>query len=63
MPRGITNSVFLRTSTTTCDIFIMALGFLDPKQGISPEELIESVSPWFIDAETVWWRKFVMGFR
>ncbi|KAF2655896.1 hypothetical protein K491DRAFT_598045 [Lophiostoma macrostomum CBS 122681] len=63
MPRGITNNVFSRTSLTTCDIFIMALGLLESKQGISPEEFVDSLSPWFIDAETVWWRKFVMGFR
>ncbi|KAF2473401.1 uncharacterized protein BDR25DRAFT_218204 [Lindgomyces ingoldianus] len=61
MPHGITNSVFVRTTLTTCDVFILALGLLDPKAMVSPEQLIESATPWFIDAETMWWRKFGMG--
>jgi hypothetical protein len=36
----------------------MALPFLEPRHMMSPEELIEGVKPWFLDAETVWWRKF-----
>ncbi|KAF2178790.1 hypothetical protein K469DRAFT_598295 [Zopfia rhizophila CBS 207.26] len=58
---GITNSVFIRTTLTTCDVFVLALGFLDPKAMISPEQLIESAAPWFLDAETVWWRRFAMN--
>lgn len=30
---------------------------------MSPEQLIESASPWFLDAETVWYRKFMIGLR
>jgi hypothetical protein len=63
MPHGITSAVFVRTTLTTCDVFILALGFLEASQMMSPEQLIESAAPWFIDAETVWWRRFVMGFR
>jgi hypothetical protein len=29
----------------------------------SPEEFIESARPWFLDAETVWWRKVWMDCR
>ncbi|KAF1841911.1 uncharacterized protein K460DRAFT_262631, partial [Cucurbitaria berberidis CBS 394.84] len=58
MPHPISNSVFARTSLTTCDVFIMALGYMDARTMPSPEQLIESASPWFLDAETVWWRKF-----
>jgi hypothetical protein len=29
----------------------------------SPEEFIESVRPWFLDAETVWWRKVWLDCR
>jgi hypothetical protein len=58
MPHGISAASFSRTSFTTCDVFIMALPFLEPRHMMSPEELIEGVKPWFLDAETVWWRKF-----
>jgi hypothetical protein len=61
MPHGITNAAFARTTLTTCDIFVLAVGFLDPTAAITPEQLVECVSPWFIDAETVWWRSFTMG--
>lgn len=61
MPHPISNCVFARTSLTTCDVFIMALGYLDAHNMPSPEQFTESVSPWFLDAETVWWRKFWMG--
>ncbi|KAF1959713.1 hypothetical protein CC80DRAFT_406533 [Byssothecium circinans] len=61
MPHHITNAAFARTSITTCDVFIMALGYLDPRVMMSPEQLVESVSPWYLDAETVWWRKFVLA--
>ncbi|KAF2712669.1 hypothetical protein K504DRAFT_372299 [Pleomassaria siparia CBS 279.74] len=63
MPHGITSAVFVRTSLTTCDVFIMALGYMDARATMSPEQFIESTSPWFLDAETVWWRKFAMEFR
>ncbi|KAF2792582.1 hypothetical protein K505DRAFT_246348 [Melanomma pulvis-pyrius CBS 109.77] len=63
MPHNIASSVFVRTTLTTCDVFILALGFLDAKNMITPEQLIESAAPWFIDAETVWWRRVAMGFR
>jgi|TARA_R110002003_G_scaffold290_7_gene18581 hypothetical protein len=63
MPHGIANAVFARTSFTTCDVFIMALPYLKPHQMISPEELIEAAKPWFLDAETVWWRKVWMDCR
>lgn len=63
MPHGIANAVFARTSFTTCDVFIMALPYLDPQNMMSPDELIESAKPWFLDAETVWWRKFWMDCR
>jgi hypothetical protein len=39
----------------------MALAHLDPRAALSPEEFIAAVSPWFLDAETVWWRKFLNG--
>jgi hypothetical protein len=61
MRHGLTNASFTRTTLTTCDIFVLAVGFLDPNAGITPEQLIECVRPWFIDAETVWWRRFTMG--
>jgi hypothetical protein len=63
MPNHITSGAFARTSITTCDVFILALGYLDTRTTatMSPEQLIESVSPWFLDAETVWWRKFMIG--
>jgi len=57
MPHGISSAVFCRTSFTTCDVFLMALAHVAPRKMPSPEELIESVGPWFLDAETVWWRK------
>lgn len=64
MPHHITRAAFARTSLTTCDVFIMAVGYLDNTRiTMSPEQLIESVSPWFLDAETVWWRKFMLGLR
>lgn len=63
MPGHITSAAFARTSLTTCDVFILALGYLDARSTMSPEQLIESVSPWFLDAETVWWRKFMIGLR
>ncbi|KAH7380777.1 hypothetical protein BKA66DRAFT_512776 [Pyrenochaeta sp. MPI-SDFR-AT-0127] len=63
MPHPISNCIFARTSLTTCDVFIMALGYMDAATMPSPEQLIESASPWFLDAETVWWRKFLMGAR
>ncbi|KAF1828411.1 hypothetical protein BDW02DRAFT_240173 [Decorospora gaudefroyi] len=63
MPHHITNSVFARTSLTTCDVFIMALEHVDPRAMPSPEDLIRAASPWFLDAETVWWRRFLMGAR
>jgi hypothetical protein len=61
MPHHITNCVFARTSLTTCDVFVMALAHLDPRTTPSPEEFIAATSPWFLDAETVWWRKFLNG--
>ncbi|KAF2645025.1 hypothetical protein P280DRAFT_185816 [Massarina eburnea CBS 473.64] len=61
MPHHITNAAFARTSITTCDVFIMALGYLDARVMMSPEQFVESVSPWYLDEETVWWRKFVIG--
>jgi hypothetical protein len=63
MPHGITNSAFVRTSLTTCDVFVMSLKYLEPERYMSPEEFAESVSPWFIDSETVWWRCFVVSVR
>jgi hypothetical protein len=63
MPHGIASAVFARTSFTTCDVFIMALPYLDPLRSPSPEELIEAARPWFLDAETVWCRKFWMNCR
>jgi hypothetical protein len=63
MPHHITSAAFVRTSITTCDVFIIALGYLDTRANMSPEQLVESVSPWFLDAETVWWRKFMIGLR
>lgn len=63
MPHYISHSAFARTSLTTCDVLIMALCYLDAKSMLSPEEMIDSVRPWFLDAETVWWRKFWMGVR
>lgn len=60
MPHPISHSVFARTSLTICDNFVMALSYLEPRRMMSPEELIASASPWFLDAETVWWRKFWM---
>jgi hypothetical protein len=64
MRHGLTNAAFSRTTVTTCDVFVMAVSFLESKGGsITPEQLIECVSPWFIDAETVWWRKLTMDVR
>ncbi|KAF2007012.1 hypothetical protein P154DRAFT_517449 [Amniculicola lignicola CBS 123094] len=61
MPHNITSSAFVRTSLTTCDVLILAIGLLEPEHMISPEQFIQSVEPWFIDAETVWWRRFALG--
>ncbi|KAF2009763.1 hypothetical protein BU24DRAFT_357865 [Aaosphaeria arxii CBS 175.79] len=62
MPHNsITRSAFVRTAITTCDVFVLALGYLEGEGMITPEQLIESASPWFLDAETIWWRKFVVG--
>jgi hypothetical protein len=63
MPHGIDSAVFARTSFTTCDVFIMALSYLEPHRMMCPDDLIESAKPWFLDAETVWWRKFWMDVR
>jgi hypothetical protein len=61
MPHHITNCAFARTSLTTCDIFLMGLPYIHPIAMPSPEELIEAASPWFLDAETIWWRRSLMG--
>jgi hypothetical protein len=61
MPNFSTRSAFVRTSVTTCDVFVMAIGYLDVRKPITPETFIESASPWFLDAETIWWRKFMLG--
>jgi hypothetical protein len=61
MPHSISHSVFARTSLTICDSLVMALSYLEPRRMMSPEELVASASPWFLDAETVWWRKFWMN--
>lgn len=65
MRHALTNASFVRSSLTTCDVFVLATSYLDqdPGNGISPEQLIESIKPWFLDAETMWWRRFVMGCR
>ncbi|KAF2731785.1 hypothetical protein EJ04DRAFT_362623 [Polyplosphaeria fusca] len=63
MPHGIMSCAFARTSIGTCDVFVMATSYLPPHAMMSPEQLIESASPWFLDAETIWWRKFEMAFR
>ncbi|KAH7139543.1 hypothetical protein B0J11DRAFT_423708 [Dendryphion nanum] len=63
MPNHLTNSAFVRTSLTTCDVFILGLGYLDASHMMSPEQFFESVSPWFLDPESVWWRKFILGMR
>jgi hypothetical protein len=63
MPHGIANAVFARTSLTTCDVFLMGLRYTEPHKMPSPEEFIESVRPWFLDAETVWWRKVWLDCR
>jgi hypothetical protein len=57
------NSAFARTSLTTCDVFLMALPHIEPHLMPSPEEFIEAVTPWFLDAETVWWRKVWLDCR
>jgi len=63
MPHGIAAAVFARTSFTTCDVFLMALPYLDAQRMMAPEDMIEAVRPWFLDAETVWWRRFWMDCR
>lgn len=63
MPNHLTNSAFVRTSLTICDVFILGLPYLDATHMMSPEQLFESASPWFLDAESVWWRKFVSGLQ
>ncbi|KAK7180274.1 hypothetical protein PSPO01_13690 [Paraphaeosphaeria sporulosa] len=63
MGRHITSAAFARTSLTTCDMFILALGYMDARTLPSPEQLIESASPWYLDAETIWWRKFTLNMR
>ncbi|PSN71844.1 hypothetical protein BS50DRAFT_629970 [Corynespora cassiicola Philippines] len=63
MPHNIYNSVFMRTALTTCDVFIHALGFLDARHALTPEQLLESASPWFLDPDVVWSRKFMMAWR
>jgi len=61
MTRTLLKTTFIRTTLATCDVLILALGFLDPKNMYPPEDLIESAAPWLIDAETFWWRKCDMG--
>jgi hypothetical protein len=63
MPHHITDSVFARTSLTTCDVFVRALAHMSPWAGLSPEEFIDAASPWFLDAETVWCRVFLTSTR
>ncbi|KAF2133177.1 hypothetical protein P153DRAFT_363396 [Dothidotthia symphoricarpi CBS 119687] len=63
MPHYISHCAFARTSLTTCDVLVMTLGYLDARGMPSPEEFIEGTRPWFLDAETVWWRKFWMSAR
>lgn len=63
MGRHLTSGSFARTSLTTCDMFVMALGYLEAQTMPSPEQLVESTSPWFLDAETIWWRKIMLGLR
>lgn len=63
MGRHATSAAFARTSLTTCDVFVLALSYLDAKTMPSPEQLVECTSPWYLDAETVWWRKFAVGMR
>lgn len=63
MARHTTSAAFARTSLTTCDVFILALGHLDARSMPSPEQLTTSVTPWYLGAETMWWRVFVLGLR
>jgi hypothetical protein len=63
MPHGIMNAAFVRTSLTTCDVFVLATAFINPEASVTPEQLFECVRPWFIDETTVWWRRFEMNFR
>lgn len=69
MRHAIPNASFVRASLTTCDVFVLATSYsyLDStptsNTRVSPEQLIESIRPWFLDAETMWWRRFQMGCR
>ena len=63
MPHGISAAIFVRTSLGTCDVFVMATSYLPPEHAMTPEQLIETVRPWFLDAETVWSRIFQGGVR
>ncbi|KAF1921120.1 hypothetical protein BDU57DRAFT_437241 [Ampelomyces quisqualis] len=63
MSHGIACAAFARTSFTTCDVFLMALPYIEPHKLPSPEEFTESVKPWFLDTETVWWRRVWMNCR
>ncbi|KAH6616568.1 hypothetical protein C7974DRAFT_47596 [Boeremia exigua] len=60
MPHTVSHSAFARTSLTICDTFVMALGYVSARGVPGPEELIAGVGPWYLDAETVWWRRFWM---
>lgn len=61
--RHATSAAFVRTSLTTCDVFVFAFDYMDARTLPSPEQLVESTSPWFLDAEMVWWRKFALNMR
>jgi hypothetical protein len=61
MSRVLQKTQFIRTTLATCDVLVLAIGFLDPENMYPPEQLIEAAAPWFIDAETFWWRKCAMS--
>ncbi|KAF2803779.1 uncharacterized protein BDZ99DRAFT_162847 [Mytilinidion resinicola] len=63
MPHGITSSNVVRTIISTCDIFVLAIGLLEPRPtaGMNPEQALDAMAPWLIDAEIFWERMFGMA--
>jgi hypothetical protein len=63
MPHGITSTSLVRTVLCTCDLFVLAIGMLEPSTArpMDPEQAIEAMAPWLIDSEIFWGRMFGMA--
>jgi len=64
MPHGISSSSIVRTVFTTCDLFVLAIGLLEhghDARPMDPEQAMDAMAPWLIDAEIFWERMFGMA--